>query len=68
MELSAELSKSENCLSAKHKAIDQADSARDEMTPPPIPPPPLNYQRSDGSYSVPFNQIFKNDSMNDSSR
>lgn len=52
MELSAELSKSENCLSVKHKAADQIDSARDEMTPPPVPPLPVNYQRSDGSYST----------------
>lgn len=50
MELSAELSKSENCLSVKHKAVDQIDSTRDEMTPPPVPPLPVNYQRSDGSY------------------
>lgn len=48
MELSAELSKSENCLSAKHKAVDHIDSARDELTPPPVPPLPVNYQRSDG--------------------
>lgn len=48
MELSTELSKSENCLSAKHKSIDHTDSARDELTPPPVPPLPVNYQRSDG--------------------
>lgn len=50
MELSTELSKSENCLSAKHrsKSIDQPDSAREELTPPPVPPLPVNYQRSDG--------------------
>lgn len=50
MELSAELSKSENCLSAKRKSIDQPDSAREELTPPPVPPLPVNYQlqRSDG--------------------
>lgn len=53
MELSAELSKSENCLSAKHKSIDQPDSAREELTPPPVPPLPVNYQlqRSDGAYT-----------------
>lgn len=48
MELTAELSKSENCLIAKHKSIDQPDSAREELTPPPVPPLPVNYQRSDG--------------------
>lgn len=48
MELSTELSKSENCLSAKRKSIDQPDSAREELTPPPVPPLPVNYQRSDG--------------------
>ncbi|XP_031626957.1 F-actin-monooxygenase Mical isoform X3 [Contarinia nasturtii] len=47
MELSAELSKSENCLSAKHRATDYPDSAHYELTPPPIPPLPVNYQRSD---------------------
>lgn len=53
MELSAELSKSENCLSAKRKSIDQPDSAREELTPPPVPPLPVNYQlqRSDGMYT-----------------
>ena len=50
MELSAELSKSENCLIAKNKPIDYVDGARDELTPPPVPPLPVNYQRSDGSY------------------
>lgn len=48
MELPAELSKSENCLFAKHRAVDQTDSAREELTPPPVPPLPVNYQRSDG--------------------
>lgn len=48
MELLAELSKSENCLSAKHKSVDQPDSSREELTPPPVPPLPVNYQRSDG--------------------
>lgn len=51
MELSAELSKSENCLIAKNKPIDYVDGGRDELTPPPVPPLPVNYQRSDGSYS-----------------
>lgn len=50
MELPAELSKSENCLSVKHKAIDYPDSAREELTPPPVPPLPINYQRSDGMH------------------
>lgn len=48
MEVSAELSKSESCLSAKRKSIDQPDSALEELTPPPVPPLPANYQRSDG--------------------
>lgn len=48
LELSAELSKSENCLIAKHKGVDQADGEGDELTPPPVPPLPANYQRSDG--------------------
>lgn len=53
MELTAELSKSENCLSAKRKSIDQPDSAREELTPPPVPPLPVNYQlqRSDGTFT-----------------
>lgn len=51
MELLAELSKSENCLIAKNKSIDHQDSGQDELTPPPVPPLPINYQRSDGSYS-----------------
>lgn len=52
MELSAELSKSENCLSAKRKSIDQPDSTHEELTPPPVPPLPVNYQlqRSDGMH------------------
>lgn len=56
MELSAELSKSENCLSAKRKSIDQPDSAREELTPPPVPPLPVNYQlqRSDGMFTNPI--------------
>lgn len=52
MELSAELSKSENCLSVKRKLTDQTDSAREELTPPPVPPLPINYQRSDGKILI----------------
>lgn len=53
MEMTAELSKSENCLNVvKHKSIDYVDNMRDDddMTPPPVPPLPINYQRSDGMY------------------
>lgn len=50
----AELSKSENCLSAKRKSIDQPDSACEELTPPPVPPLPVNYQRSDGKRTILF--------------
>lgn len=58
MELSAELSKSENCLSAKRKSIDQPDSAREELTPPPVPPLPVNYQRSDGTIYSNYKWLF----------
>lgn len=44
---STELSKSENCLNAKHRQ-DFTDHADDESLPPPVPPLPINYQRSDG--------------------
>lgn len=59
MELSAELSKSENCLSAKRKSIDHVDNAREELTPPPVPPLPVNYQRSDGKKSIFFRSNLK---------
>lgn len=40
MELSAELSKAESCLTAKQKSIDHPDSCArdDDLTPPPVPP------------------------------
>lgn len=50
MEINAELSKSENCLNAKHKQADYVDGDEDDMTPPPVPPLPVNYQRSDGMF------------------
>lgn len=57
MESSAELSKSENCLNAKRKQ-DCTDSATDELTPPPVPPLPVNYQRSDGNFHFSFIKKF----------
>lgn len=48
--MAAELSKSENCLNVKHKLADYVDREDDDMTPPPVPPLPVNYQRSDGMF------------------
>lgn len=45
---SMELSKSENCLNAKRRQ-DYTDGG-DDSIPPPVPPLPVNYQRSDGKF------------------
>lgn len=50
--MNAELSKSENCLNVKHKLADYVDEDDDNMTPPPVPPLPVNYQRSDGMFAL----------------
>lgn len=49
--MATELSKSENCLNFKQKPIEYVDRD-DDMTPPPVPPLPVNYQRSDGLYHI----------------
>lgn len=47
-ENSFEKSKSEDCLKAKQNSSFNDDEPIEEITPPPIPPLPVNYQRSDG--------------------
>lgn len=62
-----ERSKSENCLKMEQQLYQQQDTSilqkrllneSKEIMPPPIPPHPINYQRSDGKLFLPYFMCF----------